>query len=123
MILGIGTDIIEVERVKKALERKAFSERVYTEDERIYCEKRISQAGQSYAARFAAKEAFMKALGTGLRGGKLTEIEIFVDELGAPKICLQGTFKKMAEERSVKGIHLSLSHTKEYAIAYCVLEG
>ena len=71
LIVGIGTDIVEIARVKRAAAREAFLMRVYTEAERAYCESRGVQRMASYAARFAGKEAVMKALGTGLRGGTL----------------------------------------------------
>ncbi|MBR4695046.1 MAG: 4'-phosphopantetheinyl transferase superfamily protein, partial [Selenomonadaceae bacterium] len=71
MVVGIGTDIVEVQRVRKALENARFKERVYTQGEIDYCEKRGGQAAASYAARFSGKEAVLKAFGTGLRRGTL----------------------------------------------------
>ena len=85
MVIGIGCDIIEIVRIKKAVERASFSERVFTPEEREYCSSRGLQAAASYAARFAAKEAVLKALGTGLRGGSLQEISITNDALGKPQ--------------------------------------
>ena len=123
MTIGIGTDIIEVERIKKACESQRFLERVYTEKERYYAKSRIVQEAASLAARFAAKEAFLKALGTGLREGRLQDIEVENDALGAPRLRVQGRWLELLEEKGVKKIHVSLSHTKEYATAFCLLEG
>ena len=123
MILGIGTDIIEIERVQKAVQSRHFVERVYTERERAYCDSRGRQAVASYAARFAGKEAVLKAFGTGLRGGTLLDIEILPDDLGCPHVKLFGYYADLAEEKKVLQVHLSLSHAREYATAQCVLEG
>ncbi len=123
MILGIGTDIIEIKRVRQAIENVRFLERVYTEKERAYCSSRGKQAAASYAARFAGKEAVLKALGTGLRGGSMQDIEILPDELGCPRVKLFGYHEELAEEKGVVSVHVSLSHAMEYATAQCVLEG
>ncbi|MCR5439531.1 holo-[acyl-carrier protein] synthase [Selenomonas sp. WCT3] len=123
MILGVGTDIVEVSRVKKAIANPRFCERVYTEAERRYCESRGMQRAQSYAARFSGKEAILKAFGTGLREGTMQEIEILPDELGCPQVKLTGQFARLADEKKVEKVWISLSHTKEYATAQCVMEG
>lgn len=123
MIIGIGTDIIEIDRVKKAIKQPRFLERVYTNGERDYCDSRGMQAAASYAARFAGKEAVLKAFGTGLREGTLLDIEILPDELGCPRVNLLGHYSKLASEKAVARVHLSLSHAREYATAQCVLEG
>ena len=123
MILGVGTDIIEIKRMKKALENERFKERVYTERERAYCESRGRQAAASYAARFSGKEAVLKAFGTGLRQGSLQDIEILPDDLGCPRVELRGYYGSLAEEKGVKQVHVSLSHSVEYATAQCVMEG
>ena len=123
MIVGIGTDIIEIARVRRAIETQAFLTRVFTAEERSYCGGRGRQAAASYAARFAAKEAVLKAFGTGLRGGTLQEVEIRIDALGAPYCVLTGYFARLAEERGVLHIHISMSHSREYATAQCVMEG
>ena len=117
MIIGIGTDIIEIERIKKAVRRENFKNKVYTKIEQNYCESRGRQSAASYAARFAAKEAFFKAMGTGITTA-LTDVEIINDELGQPKIFLHG---KIEDSFSGK-IFLSLSHSKEYATAVAVIE-
>ena len=76
MLIGVGCDVIEIARVQKAIVKRSFVERVFAPEEIAYCESRGKQAAASFAARFAAKEAVLKALGTGLRGGELTEIVV-----------------------------------------------
>lgn len=123
MIIGTGCDLIAVARVAKACAREGFVKRVFTATEIAYCKGRGKQAPASFAARFAAKEALLKALGTGLRGGKLTEINIINDSLGKPSIELRGYFAAYAKELGVVRVHLSLSHTQDQAMAMVVLEG
>lgn len=123
MIIGIGCDLVEVNRIYKALGLNGFAARVFTEHEQAYCNGRGVQAYQSFAARFAAKEAFLKAIGTGLRGGRLTEIEVTNDDLGRPQLVLHGYFKSYAASLGVERVHLTLSHTKEMAMAQVILEG
>lgn len=123
MIKGIGTDVTEVARIAEAIENPKFLARVFTQVEQDYCESRGSQKAQSYAARFCAKEAVMKAFGTGLRGGKLVEIEVRNDALGAPYVILSGYFAKLAHKKHIQLVWVSLSHTKNYATAQCVMEG
>ena len=115
MIIGIGTDIIEIERIKKAVAKKHFKDSVFTEHEQIYCESRGSHSAASYAARFAAKEAFFKAMGTGIFT-RLTDVEIVKDERGAPQINLRGRLKVDGK------ISVSLSHSKDFATAICIIE-
>lgn len=122
MVAGVGTDIIEIGRVRHAIVNRHFVDRVYTEAEQIYCESRGGQKASSYAARFAAKEAVMKAFGTGLRGGSLLDIEILPDEMGMPVLYLSGYFAKLAADRGIVKSHMSLSHAREYATAVCILE-
>lgn len=122
MIVGIGCDVIEINRVRKAISREAFKLRVFTAGEIAYCESRGKQAAASFAARFAAKEAALKALGTGLRGGELRELEVTVDELGKPELVLHGYHRELAEGLGVQRCHLSLSHGQEIAQAYIVME-
>lgn len=118
MISGLGTDIIEIDRVRKAVAKKSFRDSVFTEIEQVYCESRGKNSAASYAARFAAKEAFFKALGTGIVT-RLTNVEIINDERGAPKIFLHG---KAAELAIGKKISVSLSHSRDFATATCVIE-
>ena len=123
MILGIGTDIVEVERVKKKVESDhGFREKIFTQVEIDYCESQTNKA-ENYAARFAAKEAFLKALGTGWRGEMaFHEIEVVRDEMGKPLLSLSGNAQKEATGRGVRSIHLSLSHIKTIAQAVVILE-
>ena len=120
MIIGLGTDIIEIERIRRAVGRKNFLNNVFTEIEQAYCQSRGRNSAASYAARFAAKEAFFKALGTGIVT-RLTEVEVVNDERGVPKINLRGRAGLLAEERGVGGIFLSLSHSRDFATAVLVL--
>ena len=121
MIRGIGIDIIEVARVKEVLDRHGdrFLRRIYTEDE-------ISgihgNRDQYLAARFAAKEAAFKALGTGWRGVKWVEVEVENLPSGAPVLKLHGAALSRAEQLGVTVCHISLTHTAEYAAAQVVLE-
>ena len=100
-----------------------FAVRVFTDAERNYCDKKGKAAAQSYAARFAAKEAFLKALKTGWRG-KITwhDIEICLDESGAPSLKIYGEAQKILETFGANVVHLSISHTSEHAIATVILE-
>lgn len=121
-MIGIGCDIIEIKRIAKAIENLHFIERVFTEQEAAYCQSRGKQAAASFAARFAAKEAVLKALGTGLRGGEIKEIEVWLDDLGKPNIKLSGYHAELAKKLGVKQILVSLSHSQENAIAYVTIE-
>lgn len=123
MIYGIGTDIIEVERIRKALELDhGFREKIFSDEEIRYCES-MKNKFQHYAARFSAKEAFMKALGTGWRDGiRFIEIEVVHDTLGKPLLNLTGKAKEMAEKAGLGDVHLTLSHVKDSASAVVVAE-
>lgn len=123
MIFGIGIDIIEVARMEKEIARRSgLQQAVFTDKEIAYCESKQSKA-QNYAARFAVKEAFLKALGTGLRDGLAwKEIEIVNDDLGKPELVLSGKAKKVKEDKQIANMHVSLSHVKEMAVAAVVLE-
>ncbi len=124
MILSVGTDIIEVYRIRETIERTPrFAERVFTEFERQYCESKGAAAAQSYAGRFAAKEALLKALKTGWRG-KITwhDIEIRNDKMGVPGFVMSGEVGKLLEDIGAARVHLSISHTTEHATAMVVLE-
>ena len=123
MIFGIGTDLIEVERVAQKMEKKAgFKELVFSADEIIYCEARTYKY-EHYAARFAAKEAFLKAIGTGWRNGTaFNEIEIYNDEEGKPEIRFHGLTAKTIAELKLGKIFVSLSHLKTMACAMVIIE-
>jgi holo-[acyl-carrier protein] synthase len=124
MIISIGIDIIEVARIREVLERTPrFRERVFTPAERAYCDNRGAVAAQHYAARFAAKEAALKALQTGWRGGiSWQDVEIASRDSGAPYLILHAAVKELFTSSGATTAHLSLSHTSEHAIAEVILE-
>ncbi|PYS21967.1 MAG: holo-[acyl-carrier-protein] synthase [Acidobacteria bacterium] len=124
MIISIGIDIIEVRRVRETVARTPrFAERVFTEAERAYCESRGAVAAQHYAARFAAKEAALKALQTGWSGGiSWQDIEVTAKESGAPMILFHGRARELYEATGATAAHISIAHTTEHAIAEVVLE-
>jgi holo-[acyl-carrier protein] synthase len=124
VIISIGIDIIEVARIREVLLRTPrFAERVFTQSERNYCDSRGVVAAQHYAARFAAKEAALKALQTGWRGGiSWQDVEVSTRESGAPYLIFTGHVQTVFEKFGATATHLSLSHTSEHAIAQVVLE-
>ncbi len=124
MIVSIGIDIIEVARIREVLLRTPrFRERVFTTAERAYCDGHGVAAAQHYAARFAAKEAALKALQTGWRGGiSWQDVEIGSRVSGAPYLVLHSRVKELFDSSGATVAHLSLSHTSEHAIAQVVLE-
>jgi holo-[acyl-carrier protein] synthase len=116
--ISVGVDLIEIDRVAATLKRfgRRFLERVYTEGEIAYCRGRAPQL----AARFAAKEAVMKALGTGTRGVGWREVEVTRKRSGEPGIALHGRASSRAEHLGISRIAISLSHSRNYAIASVV---
>ena len=122
MIVGVGCDIIEIERIARAIKSESFIRRDFTAAEAAYFQRRGQQAAASFAARFAAKEAVLKALGTGLREGSLQEIAVDNDVLGKPLVQLSGHFAMLAKQLGVKNIQISLSHSRELATAYVIME-
>ena len=122
MIVGVGCDIIEIERIARAIKRESFIQRVFTAKEAAYCQSRGQQAAASFAAGFAAKEAVLKALGTGLREGSLQEIAVANDALGKPLVQLSGHFAALSRQLGVKNIQISLSHSRDFAVAYVIME-
>ncbi len=125
MIIGCGIDLIKIERIEKIIKKWGdnFTSRVFTLLEREYCEKKKGNKYQSYAGRFAAKEALLKALGLGLREANWKEIEIKNDELGQPIIDTSGKLKNIALAKGVSKYFITISHTKDYAIAQVIIEG
>ena len=125
MIIGCGIDLIKIERIEKIIRKWGdnFTSRVFTLLEREYCEKKKGNKYQSYAGRFAAKEALLKALGLGLREANWKEIEIKNDELGQPIIDTSGKLKNIALAKGVSKYFITISHTKDYAIAQVIIEG
>lgn len=125
MIYGIGIDLIEIDRITQAITRtgQRFIERVFTELEQQYCH-RQGRSYACYAVRFAAKEAFLKALGTGLRQYmRWRDIEVQRNALGKPSLQVYGYLQERCASQGIRHIHLSLSHSASMAIAQVVLEG
>lgn len=124
MIYGIGVDLVKISRVERALARwgDRFVSRVFTESESEFCHIRAFPAS-SFALRFAAKEAFSKALGTGMRRGvRWKDIEVFHFPGGRPGLRLSGRSSAICKEENIAGFHLSLSDEEGYGIAMVVLE-
>lgn len=122
MITGIGIDIVEIQRMDTRIRSVGFREKVFSEDEIGYCE-RQKERTQHYAVRFAAKEAFLKAIGSGLWSGfELHEIEVVNDALGKPLLKLHGKYEQLASQNHWKNIHVSLSHSEGMACAVVIIE-
>jgi len=124
VIISIGVDIIEVDRVRETIARTPrFAERVFTDSERAYCNSRGAAAAQHYAARFAAKEAALKALETGWSGGiSWQDVEVSAKDSGAPVILFHGRARELFDQTGATSAHLSIAHTAEHAIAEVILE-
>ncbi len=124
MILGIGSDIVEIGRIERILRHseKHFTERIFTAEEIAYAASRARPA-LHYAARFAAKEAFVKALGSGFRNGlEWREIAVRNNPVGRPELILRGRARELCRELGVTATWLSLSHERELALAFVILE-
>ncbi|MBX3432633.1 MAG: holo-ACP synthase [Pirellulales bacterium] len=124
-ILGIGTDIIECLRIAQMIERHGdlFLRRVFTEAEVEYCSAKKAST-QHYAGRWAAKEAVLKALGTGwIRGIGWRDVEVSHRPGGAPQAELHAGAREVAERRGIEQVHLSISHCRSHAVAYAIAEG
>jgi holo-[acyl-carrier protein] synthase len=124
VIIGIGTDLAEVPRIRRSIENYGdrFLHRIYTERERAYSSRKAN-AAERFAARFAAKEAGMKAIGTGLRHGiSWKDFEVVNEPSGRPTLVLSGIAKQIADRLGARRISLSLTHTAEMAFAVVVLE-
>jgi len=124
MVLGIGTDLVETKRVQDSIDRfgERFVERIFTAGEIAYCNRKRNSA-ESFAARFAAKEAAAKALGTGIsRGVSWKEFEVRREASGRPTLHLSGRAAELAEAMGVRRVQLSLTHSRELALAVVVAE-
>lgn len=120
-ILGIGIDIIEIERIKKVIDRKPrFIERNFTQKEIEYFEKNKLRA-ETIAGNFAAKEAISKALGSGIRGFNLKDIEVLRDDLGKPIVKTYNNLESICIDYNIVDIKISISHSKNYAVANCLI--
>jgi len=125
MVLGLGTDLIETRRMQESIDRygERFLERIFTAAEIAYCLRKKKNAAESFAARFAAKEAGAKALGTGIsRGVSWKEFEVRREDSGRPTLHLSGRAGELAEAMGVRRIQLSLTHSRELAVAVVVVE-
>ena len=118
LIFGTGIDVIEISRIARAIQSEHFNERVYTNAELSETKK----LPHRLAGYFAAKEALLKAMGTGLAGFNWREIEILHNHQGAPVFQVHGKVAAFMETRKISGIYLSISHCKEYAVAQVILE-
>lgn len=123
MVVGIGIDVVEVHRLRKALEGgTALIQRVFTEEEVAYCNQRKNRF-QHFSGRFAAKEAALKALGTGWRQGiRWRDVEVTAGDLGKPALKLHGRAKELFDQLGVRRALVSISHAEEYAVALVLLE-
>jgi holo-[acyl-carrier protein] synthase len=125
MVLGLGTDLMETRRVQESIDRYGdrFLERIFTAEEIAYCMRKRKNAAESFAARFAAKEAGAKALGTGIsRGVSWKEFEVRREASGRPTLHLSGRAAELAEAMGVRRVQLSLTHSRELALAVVVAE-
>jgi holo-[acyl-carrier protein] synthase len=124
MIIGTGVDIVEIARLRKAVERlkDRFIQRVFTTDEQQFCNQHRDPAPY-YAARFAAKEAVFKALGTGwAKGVTWQDVEVFRQQQEAPTLILHGEAQRLSRLMGATKVHLSLSHSEQSAIAMVIME-
>jgi holo-[acyl-carrier protein] synthase len=123
VIFGLGTDILDVARMETMVARgEQVLEAIFTPSEMEYCRSKRHSAGH-FAARYAAKEAFLKALGTGWQDGlAFSEIEVTNDEFGAPRFSLHGRVRERYDRLGIKGASLSMTHVKELAMAVVLLE-
>jgi len=125
MIIGTGVDLAEVDRIREACERYGdrFLQRVFTPAEIAYASRKANKY-ERFAARFAAKEAGMKAIGTGWRGGvRWQDFEVVNEPSGRPTLRFHGVARQVAERLGVKSVQLSLTHTGALALAHVILEG
>jgi holo-[acyl-carrier protein] synthase len=126
LIIGIGTDLVEIKRVERIIQRygERFLERIFTERERAECGRRPQQQAEAFAARFAAKEAAMKALGTGYRQGVVfRDIEVRHQPSGKPELLFSGLARERAVALGTSSAHVSLTHDGGNALAVVILEG
>jgi len=123
MVVGIGVDIVEVDRIEKALSNsQSIARRVFTDPEIEYCSGRKKQF-QHFAGRFAAKEAALKALGTGWQKGiRWKDVEVIPDELGKPRLVMYRKAKQLFDESGAQNGLVTITHADKYAVAFVVLE-
>ena len=121
MIVGIGNDIIEIERIEKAISKEGFKDKIYTQRELENIKKRGNRA-ETYAGAFSAKEAISKAIGTGVREFSLTDLEILNDDLGKPYVVVSEKLDKILKTKKEDyQIEISISHSRKYATAMAII--
>ena len=121
MVVGIGNDISEIERIEKAISKEGFKNKIYTQRELKNIEKRGNRT-ETYAGIFSAKEAISKAIGTGVREFSLTDLEILNDDLGKPYVVVSEKLDKILRNKKEDyQIEISISHSKKYAIAMAII--
>ena len=121
MIVGIGNDIIEIERIEKAISKEGFKNKIYSQRELKNIQKRGNRT-ETYAGIFSAKEAISKAIGTGVREFSLTDLEILNDDLGKPYVVVSEKLDKILRNKKEDyQIEISISHSKKYAIAMAII--
>ena len=121
MIVGIGNDIIEIERIEKAISKEGFKNKIYTQKELENIKKRGDRV-ETYAGIFSAKEAISKAIGTGVREFSLTDLEILNDDLGKPYVVVSEKLDKIIKSKKEDyQIEISISHSKKYVIAIAII--
>ncbi len=117
-VVAVGVDLVDIDRIRRVIERQPrFVDRVYTADERAYCQRRRDPA-ERFAARFAAKEAVLKALGTGLGGADFADIEVVRRPSGQPELVIRGRAEARAAELGIDGWLISLTHSRHLAQAF-----
>lgn len=124
MILGIGIDLTNIPRIERLLLNwgDKFKKRVFSQQEMDYSQ-RHKRSSEHYAANFAVKEAFFKAIGKGIKGNmRMLDIEVQRDEDGKPYVNLYGRAKQLAEKKKINSVHVSISHDGDYATAVVILE-
>ena len=124
MVLGIGIDLVNIPRIEKLLQKwgDRFKKRVFLQEEINYSQ-RYKRSSERFAANFAVKEAFFKALGKGFKGDiRMLDIEVIRDEYGKPYVNLYGNAKQIAEIMGIKSVYVSISHDCDYATAVLILE-
>ncbi|KAJ53221.1 holo-[acyl-carrier protein] synthase [Clostridium tetanomorphum] len=122
MIFGVGTDIVEIERINNVIRRNPnFLNRIFTDKELEYFKSKNFK-GETIAGGFAAKEAIVKAFGTGFRNFSIKDIEVLRDDLGKPVVYVNGKARELLKNYCNYKIHISISHNRENAIAYALME-
>ena len=123
MIIGVGTDMVELPRIARAIKTTGLADKLFTAAEIDMAEGKGQRKVSTLAGCFAAKEAVVKAIGTGFAGCWPNEVEILRDAVGKPTVTLFGKIRALADERGIEHIHISISNTAAHALAFAVAEG